>query len=269
MGRCPRWRAHPRVGGEDLRGAGHPGRTGAHPRVGGEDTRSANAAPADAAAHPASAGRTEFSRELPGRGRAHPRVGGEDEDPRRFPATVTGSPPRRRGGQDHDLGRRPVRGLTPASAGRTVGPSGSRYRRRAHPRVGGEDREVPQGLGVEEGSPPRRRGGPGVNFNDTGCSWLTPASAGRTWPLHTGSLWEGAHPRVGGEDSHPGGWDDDTTGSPPRRRGGRLAGQAAGGEPGLTPASAGRTRRRPRAPPHSPAHPRVGGEDLSWREASG
>ena len=97
------------------------------------------------------------------------------------------------------------------------------------------------------------------------CLYLgnTPAYAGKTTLLHTGSGWHEKHPRVCGEDCHRRQGRGDCPETPPRMRGRRLPGQIRQQARRNTPAYAGKTF--PRAPPATRLwkHPRVCGEDIS------
>src|SRR5690606_39966918 len=110
----------------------------------------------------------------------HPRLGGEGHVDQRQKPNGYGTPPRRRGGRVEGAAGGGHRRYTPASAGRT---HAARTRPSAppeHPRVGGEDpMRVRSGTG-ENGTPPRRRGGPSCPSHGPGRPRNTPASAGRT-----------------------------------------------------------------------------------------
>ncbi len=253
--------AHPRVGGADglrattLRpGGGSPPR-----RRGGRHHR--------AHVHqrirltPASAGRTSVRTATPRSGRAHPRVGGADCVVQGTTVVTSGSPPRRRGGRSPRPRRGRRRRLTPASAGRTVGPVCQVTSSTAHPRVGGADLTMPFTDPTVTGSPPRRRGGlKGPSFLGR-CGRLTPASAGRTPRRSSRLRRSAAHPRVGGADCGTFAFACRVDGSPPRRRGGHAPHRRRAVLGRLTPASAGRTIPAQRRGRPATAHPRVGGAD--------
>ena len=89
---------------------------------------------------------------------AHPRVGGENPHERRRPGACGGSSPRGRG---KPSGKRSLCGalrLIPAWAGKTCAVPTSRRRRRAHPRVGGENCQPQTKAQTPAGSSPRGRG---------------------------------------------------------------------------------------------------------------
>ncbi len=133
--------------------------------------------------------------------------------------------------------------------------------RSEHPRVGGEDSRSAPVMTRGFGTPPRRRGGPGLRMRDRPSGRNTPASAGRTCSSMPSAPRSPEHPRVGGEDYDAILKGSSPAGTPPRRRGGRRPQLGRGGCRRNTPASAGRTGAA-RAVPSPPAeHPRVGGED--------
>ncbi len=268
-GRCsPRGPApaeHPRVGGEDDR------RYTGHEKTGGTPPRRRGGQEGPGVFllgfrnTPASAGRTAC-RLLTGWWPAeHPRVGGEDPEDVDYRVGRFGTPPRRRGGRvraalNGERGRN-----TPASAGRTHCRARTAPSRSEHPRVGGEDGTPTVGLPRSGGTLPRRRGGPPLGLRRPWTGRNTPASAGRTsrgWPR---TPWPSEHPRVGGEDRTDGCPPGPARGTPPRRRGGQLDLGVAHVGVRNTPASAGRTRSWARVRCQKAEHPRVGGEDTTWR----
>ena len=102
------------------------------------------------------------------------------------------------------------------------------------------------GIDKGVGSPPRRRGRPGVGRRVDGADGLTPAQAGTASSTGFPECW--------------------TTGSPPRRRGRRGPPGARQVRIGLTPAQAG-TAGTPGLPPRrSGAHPRAGGDGLAHQQ---
>ncbi len=111
---------HPRVGGENLRGAtlvAMP--AGTPPRWRGGPAR-APGARSQPRTPPASAGRTSPTRSAFGRSSEHPRVGGEDTSGTPGTGAAPGTPPRRRGGPRAVPRPPPLRRNTPTSAGRTT-----------------------------------------------------------------------------------------------------------------------------------------------------
>ena len=172
---------------------------------------------------------------------AHPRVGGENSRSSRTFVSWLGSSPRGRGKLTRVGDARHVSRLIPAWAGKTIMMICSRYPRKAHPRVGGEnDGHCRSGV-ADGGSSPRGRGK------------RSPGGARRRLRL--------AHPRVGGENSLLAGAYRGESGSSPRGRGKREDGSGAVSLTRLIPAWAGKTS--PTRSGHLPAaaHPRVGGEN--------
>src|SRR5690606_14902242 len=110
----------------------------------------------------------------------HPRVGGEDSVVRSSSVRGCGTPPRRRGGRHERLPRDRGPRNTPASAGRTTTGRPARPRSSEHPRVGGEDVGDLPFEAADDGTPPRRRGGPRHPHRAHLQRRNTPASAGRT-----------------------------------------------------------------------------------------
>ena len=151
-----------------------------------------------------------------------------------------GSPPRGRGRPNPTLRRQALRWLTPARAGTAWLCPLVWWRRRAHPRAGGDGSCDDLGPIMTEGSPPRGRGRRRVERGREECRGLTPARAGTAGPI--------AHTR------------SQAPGSPPRGRGRRAVVEEPSLVAGLTPARAGTAADRPRPLRHPWAHPRAGGD---------
>ncbi len=259
---------HPRVGGEDTWSGGTchgyggtpPRRRGGHRVGGGGGHVHRNT--------PASAGRTTSTASPPTPPPEHPRVGGEDRNSGPLWQSLGGTPPRRRGGRRQPVLGRLQQRNTPASAGRTPPRGHSRRRSPEHPRVGGEDIAPTGDITLNDGTPPRRRGGLVRVFADDLADRNTPASAGRTARGSPGRSSTSEHPRVGGEDLVEAGNYARDCGTPPRRRGGRRLVRHGPDPRRNTPASAGRTPKPPAKPKPKPEHPRVGGEDRSSHRIS-
>ena len=129
---------------------------------------------------PAWAGKTRRREGLGKLARAHPRVGGENRALVVPIVFAGGSSPRGRGklappSMTSCSGR-----LIPAWAGKTTAQTGKDARKRAHPRVGGENRRFRRSYVMGFGSSPRGRGK-------------------RASGSAQSSEWA-AHPRVGGEN---------------------------------------------------------------------
>ena len=137
----------------------------------------------------------------------------------------------------------------------------SRQRRRAHPRVGGENGSRDSGGRGHGGSSPRGRG---KRASIAVCSrgeGLIPAWAGKTICRSRPRRRGRAHPRVGGENYERIGDDASAGGSSPRGRGKPDQDPEPVRDPGLIPAWAGKTTTLLGTEAASRAHPRVGGEN--------
>ena len=261
--RFPRLWAHPRVGGENLcehlqitSGAG------SSPRGRGKPARAHSSVPS-AGLIPAWAGKTHRCSDGDWTGRAHPRVGGENAGAVPTCGRSSGSSPRGRGkpgavNWSYRSGR-----LIPAWAGKTGVGSSVSAGLAAHPRVGGENYRNGSRRRASSGSSPRGRGKLLVGRHAHQRGRLIPAWAGKTKRLPHGPRLEGAHPRVGGENTGPASGRASSKGSSPRGRGKRRGGGPCRRARGLIPAWAGKTLvvGGRACPPR--AHPRVGGENSS------
>ena len=130
-----------------------------------------------------------------------------------------GSPPRVRGKgmriRDYD----PDFGITPACAGKRSTRPPAQCRRWDHPRVCGEKGNIIEAEKPIEGSPPRVRGKDGI-ISIKPCSLgITPACAGKSYPVKRQSCRTEDHPRVCGEKDLMYSTISFTSGSPPRVRG--------------------------------------------------
>ena len=130
-----------------------------------------------------------------------------------------GSSPRGRGKPTHAIRVSLNSRLIPAWAGKTGILSVASCGKPAHPRVGGENRALREGLLRLGGSSPRGRGkrpGLGLLLRRPG---LIPAWAGKTQSSTSPADSKAAHPRVGGENAAAEGVYGAHGGSSPRGRG--------------------------------------------------
>ena len=151
-------KAHPRVGGENVRRCASGMTTsGSSPRGRGkpEGREQARDVPR---LIPAWAGKTQVGNSGAVGARAHPRVGGENCAGGLSFGWDRGSSPRGRGKRVRGQGRCSSVGLIPAWAGKTHPHEFRRAPRPAHPRVGGENKDTRHACGTFQGSSPRGRG---------------------------------------------------------------------------------------------------------------
>ena len=273
--------AHPRVGGENhFSRRPITLRRGSSPRGRGKplEVQDAGGVPR---LIPAWAGKTPRAGFRVSRRRAHPRVGGENLEYADDEVCDRGSSPRGRGKLSMQSSYTPHTRLIPAWAGKTSTPTSKPLARRAHPRVGGENRtrqgaywldEAHPRVGGENvlaapmivltwGSSPRGRGKPSRCPSSQTPRRLIPAWAGKTVPPVTLPGYQGAHPRVGGENANRDNKYQLQKGSSPRGRGKLVPCAGIPGVAGLIPAWAGKTFGEATEMHASWAHPRVGGEN--------
>ena len=174
-----------------------------------------------------------------------------------------GSSPRGRGKLEIVPDVRRVVGLIPARAGKTPARRRRGRRRKAHPRAGGENRQVCSWASPGAGSSPRGRGKPRTG-RAGGCPRrLIPARAGKTLPRLGMGTTSQAHPRAGGENNGAVSLTLSQYGSSPRGRGKPRPVPASSKCDRLIPARAGKTLPgKASTHPHR-AHPRAGGENPS------
>ena len=156
--------------------------------------------------------------------------------------------------------RKRCAGITPACAGKSRRARSWLGCRRDHPRVCGE-KELPRMFSLSTmGSPPRVRGKVNVFFTLVVPGRITPACAGKSWPMNTQTRRQGDHPRVCGEKSPRGHCLCYPIGSPPRVRGKEAARFLDRARRRITPACAGKSIQVS-GPLNTPGdHPRVCGE---------
>ena len=152
---------------------------------------------------------------------AHPRVRGEHLEGSSSTVAASGSSPRARGTRRVGGGPHAHERLIPACAGNTS-PSATISR-------------------LVRGSSPRARGTRRKNPRTGLLRGLIPACAGNTPRPRRSARGCGAHPRVRGEHTLPGGTAVKLSGSSPRARGTPVLEPAPGGRERLIPACAGNT----------------------------
>ena len=172
-----------------------------------------------------------------------------------------GSSPRGRGKLFTKVPVPAIMGLIPAWAGKTDWRTFESMRRRAHPRVGGENLSRPRGWGKSPGSSPRGRGKPHGARSGIPRDGLIPAWAGKTSSSASPRPPSRAHPRVGGENGNGPTAGNPMYGSSPRGRGKLILPCELRYMFGLIPAWAGKTWRSWCQWCWWGAHPRVGGEN--------
>ena len=194
---------------------------------------------------------------------------GENARFARWVQVEPGSSPRVRGKQfvfERLLGNR---GLIPACAGKTDNRLNELPCRRAHPRVCGENADGAITALSIGGSSPRVRGKHRRAFLLLAEFGLIPACAGKTAFQAHGLRGGGAHPRVCGENGREGEYVRTVEGSSPRVRGKPLFLFRCLLRGGLIPACAGKTHQAQPPPARPTAHPRVCGENLTFRPTIG
>ena len=137
----------------------------------------------------------------------------------------------------------------------------TRWNKRAHPRVCGENHKVFERHCYPLGSSPRMRGKLFYSWPTIEDHGLIPAYAGKTVPAARAPIWGRAHPRVCGENFQLRvdlALDD---GSSPRMRGKQCIAADRQLRNGLIPAYAGKTTFFIVFPLSLRAHPRVCGEN--------
>ena len=178
---------------------------------------------------PACAGKTHSSSLNRFSTRAHPRVCGENSRWSAWATPARGSSPRVRGKLPRESDSTARNRLIPACAGKTRTCGGVPGRKRAHPRVCGENLQVIAHRVELAGSSPRVRGKLPYAGNYSFCPGLIPACAGKTRNLSPRSVHLAAHPRVCGENPSNASPRSFECGSSPRVRGKRVFEYVAGG----------------------------------------
>ena len=140
---------------------------------------------------------------------------------------------------------------------------------RDHPRMRGEDVQEFGYEGDWAGSPPHARGRHHHHQAPQGVPGITPACAGKTPPRTPPPSTDGDHPRMRGEDIAELLMASSVAGSPPHARGRLGGGLFTGSHAGITPACAGKTCPGLTGRSNSSDHPRMRGEDETFREMQG
>ena len=151
-------------------------------------------------------------------------------------------------------------GIIPAHAGSTRLPESWCWRWRDHPRVCGEHRCSPDGLGVEPGSSPRMRGARSIAKTKLVVFGIIPAYAGSTRSSRAPVCSLRDHPRVCGEHMERSNNSELRAGSSPRMRGALCRGRSLSKRTGIIPAYTGSTNRVTISMSSVRDHPRICGE---------
>ena len=190
----------------------------------------------------------------------HPRVCGEKMAADVVRKYKQGSPPRVRGKAFSRSAGVNVPGITPACAGKRRGRKDTHRRRRDHPRVCGEKAVAIIWWYSCTGSPPRVRGKVARRRSNDHQRGITPACAGKRYPMHKRKACKKDHPRVCGEKLHKQYRKPTDMGSPPRVRGKVEKGLKKPLKCGITPACAGKRAGLSGLALPDGDHPRVCGE---------
>ena len=174
-----------------------------------------------------------------------------------------GSSPRVRGKPGRPRSCPPLCGLIPACAGKTRLMGFQGLRRRAHPRVRGENLLERRGQLPRQGSSPRVRGKHRSGHQRHLGGGLIPACAGKTASHRASPGRRPAHPRVCGENETTVCFAVVHRGSSPRVRGKPCDAAPARRDLGLIPACAGKTLSPDTPDSMVAAHPRVCGENFA------
>ena len=129
----------------------------------------------------------------------HPRVCGEKRWAASCAGDHPGSPPRVRGKADAEAGGLPLKGITPACAGKSPCTTTATTPHRDHPRVCGEKKASGVSASRSSGSPPRVRGKDEGKKEIARTLRITPACAGKSGSRYREQIRALDHPRVCGE----------------------------------------------------------------------
>ncbi len=175
------------------------------------------------------------------------------------------TPPRARGRLCLVVRRKTSDRNTPACAGKTSPPSPAVDSKRKHSRVRGEDIFTMAFFTSFPETPPRARGRHRSDAEGSAEPGNTPACAGKTSPPSPAVDSKRKHSRVRGEDIFTMAFFTSFPETPPRARGRHRSDAEGSAEPGNTPACAGKTVAMRKLKSHLRKHPRVRGEDPSFR----
>ncbi len=260
-----RWsgaREHPRGCGDDTAdSARSPNSRGTPPRVRGRREAHRLLGPLRGNT-PAGAGTTQGEQSSERKEWEHPRGCGDDARLQLSAPAKGGTPPRVRG-------RPPGRSRswtrcrnTPAGAGTTLSARNAAPEKPEHPRGCGDDVKRDRVESSWLGTPPRVRGRRGGDIGGPRGEGNTPAGAGTTLGLGSGSCQLAEHPRGCGDDVPGRSRPDRRRGTPPRVRGRPTRAVPVLHRRGNTPAGAGTTACRDMSARQRWEHPRGCGDDL-------
>ena len=192
----------------------------------------------------------------------HPRACGENALNKARNKPAHGSPPRMRGKPLRWNGRKTLRRITPAHAGKTLRPLPGTRRTSDHPRACGENEQKHYESNVNTGSPPRMRGKRSGCRRGVGQRRITPAHAGKTDAIITIVVTNWDHPRACGENKGICWRQFHNNGSPPRMRGKPIRRVHDDIVERITPAHAGKTPAPWSQSCANTDHPRACGENF-------
>ena len=174
--------------------------------------------------------------------------------------SLAGSSPHTRGALVGVRSQRERHGIIPAYAGSTCNPNNYHPAPPDHPRIRGEHTSPHCRTAASWGSSPHTRGAPLLARPDDRNVGIIPAYAGSTKTGRHDGRRRRDHPRIRGEHTDSGPFQDVSLGSSPHTRGARLR-RGSGRRPeGIIPAYAGSTPPSGAPCARSPDHPRIRGE---------
>ena len=176
--------------------------------------------------------------------------------------TPIGTSPRMRGKQMREVNKAAGERNIPAYAGKTVGLVTIMHAGGEHPRVCGENFQVPPVAAAGSGTSPRMLGKPMRNTSPNREERNIPAYAGKTWRYCYHVMIAAEHPRVCGENLSYRDFRAGDAGTSPRMRGKRASATCIRGGMRNIPAYAGKTKNLESVRVSQKEHPRVCGENL-------